>query len=152
MSIKRIRLEWLFYVLAAGTFLGLLVWATRSEIARNPSREAKVELGPYGMVTVQFGTDPYPARATGTVALTFMLMDSRNQPIHPDTVSFEYGRKGNDQPVGSGIFQPMPDGEGMLMANIQMPSVGKWWLRAALGKDGYEADVQFTIDVRPAQE
>lgn len=131
--------------------IALLIWSTMGELVRNPSREAIADLGPYGFVTVQFQTDPYPARPTGTVGLSFMLMNSRNVSIEPDSFSFEYGREGNDQPVGSGTPQPMSDGNGMLMAGAQFPSVGTWWLRVNLAKDGYRDEVQFTIEVRPAQ-
>lgn len=148
---KRIRLDCLLYILAAAALMGLVIWATMGEIARNPSREAMVELGSYGMVTVQFKTDPYPARPTGPVSLNFMLMDSRNQTIEPESFSFEYGRKGSDEPVGSGTVQPMSDGSGMFMTNAQFPSVGIWWLRVNFAKDGYEEELQFTIDVKPAQ-
>lgn len=148
---KRLRLDCIFYVLMALALIALLIWSTMGELARNPSREAIADLGPYGFVTVQFETDPYPARPTGTVGLSFMLMNSRNVSIQPDSFSFEYGREGSDEPVGSGTAQPMSDGSGMLMAGAQFPSVGTWWLRVNLAKDGYQDDVQFTIEVRPAQ-
>lgn len=148
---KKIRLDWIFFILMALGLIALLIWSTMGELARNPSREAIADLGPYGFVTVQFQTDPYPARPTGTVGLSFMLMNSRNVSIEPDSFSFEYGREGNDQPVGSGTAQPMSDGSGMLMAGVQFPSVGTWWLRVNLAKDGYQDEVQFTIEVKPAQ-
>lgn len=147
----RIRLDWLFYILMALGLIGLLVWSTMSEIARNPSREAIADLGPNGLVTVSLQTDPYPARSTGTVGLSFMLMNSRRVTIEPDSFSFEYGREGNNQPVGSGVIQPISDGNGMLMAGAQFPSVGTWWPRVTLAKDGYQDEVRFTIEVRPAQ-
>lgn len=148
---KRIRFDWIFYILMALGLIGLLIWSTVGEIARNPSREAVADLGSYGLVTVRLQTNPYPVKPTGTVALSFMLMDSRRVTIAPDSFSYEYGREGSDQPAGSGTAQPMADGSGMLMANAQFPSVGRWWLRVKLAKDGYQADVRFTIDVRPAQ-
>lgn len=148
---KRIRLDWIFYILMALGLIALLIWSTIGELERNPSREAMADLGPHGLVTVQLQTNPYPARPTGTVGLSFMLMNSRNVSIEPDSFSFEYGRQGNDQPVGSGTVQPMSDGSGMLMAGAQFPSVGTWWLRVNLTKDGYQDEVQFTIEVRPAQ-
>ena len=148
---KRIRLDWLFYILIALSLIGLLIWSTMGEIARNPSREAIADLGYYGLVTVQLQTSPYPALPTGTVALRFMLMNSRNVIFEPDSFSFMYGRKGSDEPIGSGTAEPMSDGSGMLMANAQFPSVGTWWLRVNLAKDGYQDDVQFMIEVRPAQ-
>ncbi len=148
---KRIRLDWLFYILMALGLIGLLVWSTMSEIARNPSREAIADLGPNGLVTVKLQTDPYPARPTGTVGLSFMLMNSNRVTIVPDSFSFEYGRAGSDQPVGSGVIQPMLNGSGMLMAGAQFPSVGTWWLRVNLAKGGYQDEVLFTIEVRPAQ-
>lgn len=148
---KKIRLDWIIFILMALGLIALLIWSTMGELARNPSRQAIADLGPYGFVTVQFQTDPYPARPTGTVGLSFMLMNSRNVSIEPDSFSFEYGREGNDQPVGSGTAQPMSDGSGMLMAGVQFPSVGTWWLRVNLAKDGYQDEVQFTIEVKPAQ-
>ena len=148
---KKIRLDWIIFILMALGLIALLIWSTMGELARNPSRQAIADLGPYGFVTVQFQTDPYPARPTGTVGLSFMLMNSRNVSIEPDSFSFEYGREGNDQPVGSGTAQPMSDGSGMLMAGVQFPSVGTWWLRVNLAKDGYQDEVQFLIEVRPAQ-
>ena len=148
---KRIRLDWLFYILMAIAFISLIIWSMRSEIARNPSREALADLGQYGLVTVQLQTNPYPARPTGTVGLSFMLMNSRNVVLEPDSFSFEYGREGNSEPVAAGTAEPMSDGSGMLMAGAQFPSVGTWWLRVNLAKDGYQDEVQFTIEVRPAQ-
>jgi hypothetical protein len=148
---KHLRLDWIFYILMALGLIGLLIWSTMGEIARNPSREAIADLGPYGLVTVQLLTNPYPARPTGTVGLNFIFMDSRRVTIKPDSFSFEYGREGNNQPVGSGTIQPMLDENGMLMAGAQFPSVGTWWLRVNLAKGGYEDQVQFTIEVRPAQ-
>ena len=148
---KRIRFDWILYILMALGLIALLIWSTMGELARNPSREAIADLGPYGFVTVQLQTNPYPARPTGTVGLSFMLMDSRRVTIEPDSFSFEYGREGSDQPVGSGTVQSMSDGSGMLMAGAQFPSVGTWWLRVNVVKDGYQDDVQFTIEVRPAQ-
>jgi hypothetical protein len=148
---KNLRLDWIFYILMALGLIALLTWSTMGEIARNPSREAIADLGPYGMVTVRLQTNPYPARPTGTVELRFMFMDSRRVTIEPDTFSFEYGRDGSDQPVGSAPIQPMLDGSGMLMTDAQFPSVGTWWLRVNLAKDGYQDKVQFTIEVSPAQ-
>ena len=148
---KKIRLDLIIFILMALGLIALLIWSTTVELADNPSREAMADLGPYGFVTVQFQTDPYPARPTGTVGLSFMLMNSRNDSFEPDSFSFEYGREGDNQPVGSGTVQQMSDGSGMLMAPVQLPSVGTWWLRVNLAKDDYEDEVQFRIEVRPAQ-
>ena len=147
----RIRLDWILYILTAIGLIALLIWSTMGELARNPSRQAIANLGSYEQITVELKTNPYPARPTGTVALTFMLMNSNRVIIQPDSLSFEYGRQGSDQPVGAGVAQLMSDGSGMLMAGAQFPSVGTWWLRVNLAKGGYEDEVQFTIDVTPAQ-
>ena len=60
-STKRIRLDWLFYILMAIALIGLLIWSTPGEIARNPSRQAIADLGSYGLVTIQLQTSPYRA-------------------------------------------------------------------------------------------
>jgi len=141
--VKRIRFDWMIYFLMALGLIGLLIWSTMGELARNPSREAVADLGPYGLVTVQLRTDLYPARPTGTVGLSFVLMDSRRVTVELDTFSFEYGREGDDQPVGSGTAEPMSAGSGMLMAGAQFPSVGRWWLHVSVSKDGYQDEVQY---------
>ena len=148
---KRFRVDWILSVLMALLLVGLLSWAMASEIARNPAREAAADLGPYGLVMVRLQTNPYPASPTGTVTLSFILTDSGRAPVEPDSFSFEYGHEGNDQAVGSGTVQPMPDGSGMLMAGAQFPSVGTWWLRVTLAKGGYQDDIEFTIEVSPVQ-
>lgn len=151
LNAKRIRFDCIFYVLMALGLIALLVWSTKAEIARNPLREAIADMGPHGFVTVQLQTDPYPARPTGTVGLNFTLINSRNVSFIPDSLSYEYGPVGSDQPVDSGTAQPMSDGSAMLMAGARFSSVGTWWLRVNVAKDGYQDDVQFTIEVTPAQ-
>ncbi len=148
---KRIRLDWILYLLTALGLIALLIWSTLGELARNPSREAVANFGSSDVVTVQLKTNPYPARPTGTVQLSFMLIDARRNMIQPDSLSFEYGREGESQPSGSGTAQVMADGSGMWMGGAQFPSVGTWWLRVKVVIGAYEDEVQFTIDVRPAQ-
>ena len=148
---RRIRIDWIISVLAVLGLIVLLYWSTMGELARNPSRQATTDLGSYGPVTVQLQTNPYPAKPTGTVALSFMLMDSRRRVIQPDSFLYEYGREGSNQIVGSGTVQPMSDGSGMLTVGAQFPSVGTWWLRVNFVKDRHQGNVQFTIEVKPAQ-
>src|SRR3989304_4162269 len=105
LNAKRIRFDCFFYILMALGLIALLVWSTMGEIARNPSRDAIVDFGPYGLVTVRLQTDPYPARPTGTVSLNFMLMNSNRVTIEPDSFSFEYGRQGDTHLLLSGITQ-----------------------------------------------
>ena len=148
---KRIRYEWMIFILIAIGLIALLISSTRAELARNPSRQAMADMGPHGFVTVDLRTDPYPARPTGTVELNFMLTNSKNVTFVPDSFTYEYGLEGDDQPVGLGTAHPMSDGGGMLMGGEQFPYAGTWWLRVSISKGDYRDDVQFTIDVRPAQ-
>jgi len=142
---------WLIYLGAALMIVGAIIWTTLNEIARNPARDATADLGPYGLVTLRLTTDPNPALPTGTVTLSFRPMDSRQRTVPLDGISFEYGREGSDQPVGSGEAQLMSDGSGMFMGGAQFPAVGNWWVRARLQKGGAQAEVRFTVYVKPAQ-
>ena len=148
---RRFRVDWLIYILAAAGLVGLLIWSTRGELSRNPSREATADLGPNGFVTIRFSTSPYPPLPTGTVNLSFMPMDSRGRTVAIDSLTYEYGPAGSDQPVGSGLAEPMADNSGMLMAGARFPSVGDWWLRARVTLGGAQGDVRFTFYVEPAQ-
>ena len=148
---RRFRLEWLIYILAAAGLLGLLIWSTRGELSRNPSRDAVADLGSNGLITIRFSTNPYPPLPTGTVTLNFMPMNSRGRPVAIDSLTFEYGLAGSDQPFGSGQAQAMSDNSGMFMAGAQFPTVGDWWLRARVGIGDAQDEVRFTFYVEPAQ-
>lgn len=149
--IRKIPVNWIFYITIGLGLITLLVWSTLGEIARNPSRQAIANLGTYGQVTIQLKTNPYPARPTGTVQLNFIIMNTNRVIIEPDALTFEYGREGDNQIVNSGTAELTPDNSGSMLAGAQFPSVGKWWMRVTISKDGYQDMVQFTIDVRPAQ-
>jgi hypothetical protein len=101
--------------------------------------------------SIRLTTDPNPALPTGTVTLSFMPMDSRQRTVPLDGISFEYGREGSDQPAGAGEAQLMSDGSGMFMGGAQFPAVGNWWVRARLQKGSTQAEVRFTVYVKPAQ-
>ena len=148
---RRFRIDWLMYILFAAGLVGLLVWATRDELSRNPSREATADLGPNGFITIRFSTSPYPPLPTGTVNLSFMPIDSRGRTVAIDSLTYEYGPDGSDQPVGSGIAEPMSDNSGMFMAGAQFPSIGNWWLRATVTLGEAKGEVRFTFYVEPAQ-
>jgi len=139
------------YVLVPLAVVGLLVWSTLGELARNPARDATANMGPYGLVTIRFNTNPYPPLPTGTVTLSFMPMDSRRRMIQVDEVTYEYGRAGSDQPAGSGEAQVMSDGSGMFMGSAQFSNVGSWWVRVNVRRGQAQAQVGFTVYVEPAQ-
>ncbi len=142
---------WLLYVVAGLMLAGAIAWATLGEIARNPARDATADLGPHGWITVRLTTAPNPPLPTGTVQLSFMPMDSRQRPVPLDGLTFEYGREGSDQPIGSGEAQAMSDGSGMFMGGAQFLAVGNWWVRVRLQKGSTQAEVRFTVYVKPAQ-
>lgn len=148
---RRFRIEWLMFILFAAGLVGLMIWATRGDLSSNPSRDATADFGPYGFITIRFSTSPYPPLPTGTVNLSFMPMDSRGRTVAIDSLSYEYGTAGSDQPVGSGMAEPMSDNSGMFMAGAQFPSVGDWWLRAKVTIGGVQDEVRFTLYVKPAQ-
>ena len=148
---RRFRLDWLIYILAAAGLISLLIWATTSELSRIPSRDATADLSQYGLITIRFSTDPYPPVPTGMVTLNFMPMDSRQRTVALDSLAYEYGPAGNDQPFGSGVAQLMSDGSGMFMAGAQFPTVGDWWLRLKVAKGNVQDEVRFTFYVEPAQ-
>lgn len=148
---RRVRIDWVITIVAAIVLIVLLVSASRNELSRNPVREASIDFGRDGFVTIQFSTDPYPPLPTGMVSLSFMPMNSRGQTVALDDLVFEYGLSGSDHPLGSGIAERMPDGSGMFMASAQFPSVGDWWLRARARLGQTQGEVQFSFYVEPAQ-
>lgn len=148
---KRIRLDWLFYLIAGILLIWVLYSATMRELASTPIRDATVNLEAYGLVTIRFSTDPFPPLPTGTVTMNFMPMDTRQRAVDVDQIAYEYGPKGSEQPTGSGVAQLMPDGSGMYMARAQFSYVGDWWVKVRVTKGDSQADVRFSVYVQPAQ-
>lgn len=148
---RTITPTWVLTLLVVGVGAVLLVSAMRDTLAKAPSRNATADLGPYGLVTIRFSTDPNPPLPTGTVTLSFMPMDALRRTIAVDSITFEFGREGEGQPVGSGEAQRMSDGSGMLMGGAQFPEVGNWWVRARVMIGDAQAIVRFTFYVEPAQ-
>ncbi|MEP7359533.1 MAG: hypothetical protein ABI847_19935 [Anaerolineales bacterium] len=150
VSPKRVR-TWFLYVVVALALVGALGWATLREIARNPARNATVELGAAGLVTIQLTTNPSPPLPTGAVQLSFMPMNPRQRPVPLDGLSYTYGREGNDEAVGSGEALAMSDGSGMFMGSAQFLDVGNWWVRVKLSNGSAQSEVRFMLYVKPAQ-
>lgn len=142
---------WLFYLAAALILGGAIVWATFGEINRNATRAATVDLGPYGLVSIQLTTNPSPPKPVGTVQLNFMPMDGRRRTVPLDSVSYDYGRVGYDQSIGSGEARVMTDGSGMFMGGAKFTETGDWWIRVRLSKGDVQGAVRFIINVKPAQ-
>jgi hypothetical protein len=89
--------------------IGAVIGMTYQLLRDAPARDATADLGPYGLVTIRFSTDPNPPLPTGTVALSFMPMDSRQRSVTLDSLTFEYGLEGTEQPVGVVQAEPMTD-------------------------------------------
>jgi len=142
---------WLVYVLFAGLTLVLIFMGMQATLTNARVREAVADLAPYGLVTVRFSTDPNPPLPSGTVGLSFTLVDDRRRPVDVDWARFEYGTEASNEPVAASEAEPMDDGSGMFMGQAQFPQVGTWWLRLEVGKGNSQADVQFTFYVEPAQ-
>lgn len=148
---KRNRLNILFYTVMALLLVWLLFSAMRDELAQTPDREATANLGQYGLITIRFQTDPFPALPTGTVMLSFMPMDSRQRPMEVDQITYEYGPAGSEQVTGSGTAKLMTDGSGMYTAGAQFPYIGNWWVNVTVSQGNAQDEVRFTIYVEPAQ-
>ena len=142
---------WLAYLLFGGLLLAVLIGATARLLREAPNRDATADLGPYGLVTIRFSTDPNPPLPTGTVTLSFMPMDARQRSVALDSIAFEYGREGDGRPAGSGEAQRRSDGSGRFMGGAQFPEVGNWWVRATVTRGEAQAEVRFTFYVEPAQ-
>ncbi len=152
--IRRPRnLAWPISLIFGLAVVGAMIGMTYQLIRDAPARDATADLGPYGLVTIRFSTDPNPPLPTGTVTLSFMPMDSRQRSVTLDSLTFEYGLEGTEQPIGVVQAEPMTDSQGMLMfmGGAQFPQVGSWWVRATARKGQAQDQVRFTFRVEPAQ-
>ena len=138
-----------------GTKLTLLVvllvviatgWVLWQQLKGSPTRQAGVDLPPYGIITVQLTTDPFPPLPTGTVQMTLRLQSPGGRVVRVDRVTYTYGPldgedvfQGEAQPVAMETFQ----------GPLRFTSVGDWWVRVRVENQGASGEVQFTLPVKP---
>jgi hypothetical protein len=122
-------------------------WVLFQQLKESPTRQAGVDLAPYGIVTVQLTTDPFPPPPTGAVQMTLRLQAPGGRMIRVDRVSYTYGPadgedvfEGEAQPVAMETFQ----------GPLSFTSVGDWWVKVRLEYQGASGEIQFTVPVRPA--
>ena len=122
-------------------------WVFWQQLQQSATRQAGVELPPYGIVTVQLTTDPFPALATGTVRMTLRLQAPGGRRAMVDRVTYTYG------PVnGSEEFQGQAQSAGMetFIGPLRFTSVGDWWVKVQLENQGESGETRFTVPVKPA--
>lgn len=142
--------------LGVGTKMVLLIiplviiattWTMWRQLQQSPTRQAGVELPPYGIVTAQLTTDPFPALATGTVQMTLRLQASGSRMVQVDRVTYSYGPVEGDQ-----VFKGEAQSTGMetFRGPLRFTGVGNWWVKVRLEYQGASGEVRFTVPVKPA--
>jgi hypothetical protein len=139
-----------------GTKLVLLVvplvivatgWVLWQQLQQSPTRQAGVDLPPYGVVTVQLTTDPFPPLPTGTVQMTLRLQAPGGRIVRVDRVTYTYGPAD-----GEDVFEG--EAQSVAMETFQGPlrftSTGDWWVKVHLEYQNASGEVQFTVPVKPA--
>lgn len=142
--------------LSPATILTLLVipvviigtgWTMWQQLQTTPTRQAGVQLPPYGIVTVQLTTDPFPALATGTVQMTVRLQAPGGRTAQVERVTYTYGPEdGNEE------FQGQAQAAGLetFQGPLRFTRVGDWWVKVRLEHQGNSGEVEFTVPVKPA--
>jgi hypothetical protein len=140
LGTKLILLVVSLVVIAAG-------WVLFQQLQESPTRQAALDLSPYGTVTVQLTTDPFPPLPTGSVQMTLRLQAPGGRMVRVDRVSYTYGPadgedifQGEAQPVARETFQ----------GSLRFTSVGDWWVKVHLEYQGASGEIQFTVPVKPA--
>ncbi len=122
-------------------------WVFWQQLQQAATRQTGVQLPPYGIVTVQLTTDPFPAVTTGTVQMTLRLQAPGGRTAQVDRVTYTYG------PVnGSEQFQgeAQPAGLETFVGPLRFTDVGDWWVRVQLEYQGQSGETRFTVPVKPA--
>lgn len=122
-------------------------WAFWQQLQQADTRQAGVKLSPYGVVTVQLTTDPFPAVTTGMVQMTLRLQAPGGRMARVDRVTYTYGPENGDEE-----FQGQAQLAGMdtFQGPLRFTSVGDWWLKVRIEYQGAAGEAQFTVPVKPA--
>jgi hypothetical protein len=122
-------------------------WTMWQQLQNTPTRQAGVQLPPYGILTVQLTTDPFPALATGPVQMTLRLQAAGGQLAQVDRVTYTYGPEdGSEEYLG----QAQAVGPETFQGPLRFTHVGDWWVKVRLEYQGNSGEVEFTVPVKPA--
>jgi hypothetical protein len=146
-SKKRIRLDCLGYIVIAFLLAWALYAATMNELARVPERDASANMEEYGLVTIRFSTDPHPPTSADTVSLSFTPMDSRQNFVKVDQITYKYGPDKSEKSTGSGKALQLPDSGRLYIGEAQFPNAGRWWIKAQISMGDVQSEIRFTVDV-----
>lgn len=140
-----------------GTKLALLIlpvvlittsWLLWQELQQSPIRQSGVQMPAYGVVVVEFTTEPFPAVAAEPIQMTLRLRAASGRMAMVERVTYTYG------PVdGSDIFQGETQEVAMetFQGPLQFTDVGDWWITVKLEDERSVGETQFTIPVKAAR-
>lgn len=120
-------------------------WVFWQQIKQIPTREAGLNVSPYGIITVRLTTDPFPPPTGSPIKMTLMLQASGGQTINVDRVSYSYG------PEGRG---PVLEDEAQQVARnayqgiLQFNEPGDWKVTVKIENDNRASDVTITVPVK----
>ncbi len=122
-------------------------WVFWQQLRQSPTRQAAVDLPSFGLIIVRLTTDPLPPLTTGTVQMTLRIQAPGGRMAMVDRVTYSYG------PVdGNQIFEGQTEAVGMetFQGPLRFTTVGDWWIKVRVEKQGESGEVNFTIPVEPA--
>lgn len=127
--------------------LVLAGWTFWQQLQEAPTRQAGIQLPPYGIVTVQLTTDPFPPVVSGPVQMIVTLQAPGGRTAQVDRVTYTYG------PVdGNELFEGQTRQIGIesFQGPLQLTEVGDWWVNVRLEYQGRSGEARLTVPVRPA--
>lgn len=122
-------------------------WVFWQQLRQSPTRQAAVEVPPYGLMTVRLTTDPFPPLTTGAVQMTLRLQAPGGRMAMVDRVSYSYGPADADQ-----VFEGQAEAVGMetFQGPLRFSTTGDWWIKVLIENQGASGEVTFTLPVEPA--
>lgn len=122
-------------------------WVFWQQLRQSPTRQAAVEMPPYGLMTVQLTTDPFPPLTTGTVQMTLRLQAPGGRMAMVDRITYSYGPVDGDQ-----VFEGQTEAVGMetFQGPLRFTTTGDWWIKVRIENQGASGEVSFTLPVEPA--
>jgi hypothetical protein len=122
-------------------------WVFWQQLRQSPTRQSAVQVPPYGLITVQLTTNPFPPLTTGTVQMTLRLQTPGGQMAMVDRVTYSYGPVDGDQ-----VFEGQAKAVGMevYQGPLRFATTGDWWIKVRIENQGTSDEATFTLPVVPA--
>lgn len=121
-------------------------WVFWQQLQDTPAREVGILAPPYGIISVRFSTDPFPATTSGPVQMILLMQAGGGSTVNLDRVTYSYNSPGNGEPIEAEATQIARN---TYQGILSFDTIGDWQVTITIENDGHINEGTVTVPVKP---